>query len=230
MGVEIAEPIINDLSLKYNFTNEGGVGNTYRFLKNIMGLWLIQQCRSTWENDGQNFSYSDMVKMAEEAEPLISIIEPNYEPFLSHGNMPQRIIDFCKDTGQKAPATKGAILRCALESLALKYRWVIERLEEMLKERIYVIHIIGGGCQNTLLCQFAADATQRQVVAGPVEATAIGNVMMQALAKGYVKSIEEARAITRKSFEVTTYEPKIASGWNEAYGRYLEVMEKTVGL
>ena len=230
MGVEITKPIINDLSLKYNFTNEGGVGNTYRFLKNIMGLWLIQQCRSTWENDGQNFSYSDMVKMAEEAEPLVSIIEPNYEPFLSHGNMPQRIIDFCKDTGQKIPETKGAILRCALESLALKYKWVTERLEEMLKERIDVIHVIGGGCQNTLLCQFAADATQRQVVAGPVEATAIGNVMMQALAKGYVKSIEEARAITRKSFEVTMYEPKIASGWNEAYDRYLEVMEKTVGL
>jgi len=230
MGVEIPEPIINKMSLEYNFTNEGGVGNTYRFLKNIMGLWLIQQCRSTWEDDDQVYSYSDMVKMAEEAKPLLSVIEPNYEPFLSHGNMPQRIIDFCKDTGQKVPETKGAILRCALESLALKYRWVLEKLEEMLGKRIDVIHIIGGGCQNKLLCQFAADATQRQVLAGPVEATAIGNIMLQALARGYVKSIAEARELIRRSFEVTTYDPVFASGWDEAYGRYLQVMEKTVGL
>jgi rhamnulokinase len=171
-----------------------------------------------------------MVKMAEEAKPLLSVIEPNYEPFLSHGNMPQRIIDFCKDTGQKVPETKGAILRCALESLALKYRWVLEKLEEMLGKRIDVIHIIGGGCQNKLLCQFAADATQRQVLAGPVEATAIGNIMLQALARGYVKSIAEARELIRRSFEVTTYDPVFASGWDEAYGRYLQVMEKTVGL
>ena len=218
------------MSLEYNFTNEGGVGNTYRFLKNIMGLWLIQQCRSTWEDAGQNYSYSDLVKMAEEAKPLVSVIEPNYEPFLSHGNMPQRIIDFCKDTGQKVPETKGAILRCALESLALKYRWVLEKLEEMLKKHIDVIHIIGGGCQNKLLCQFAANATGRHVIAGPVEATAIGNIMMQALARGYVKSIVEARDLIRRSFDVTVYEPTIASGWDEAYGRYLQVMEKTVGL
>jgi rhamnulokinase len=230
MGVEIAEPIINKMSLEYNFTNEGGVGNTYRFLKNIMGLWLIQQCRSTWEDAGQNYSYSDLVKMAEEAKPLISVIEPNYEPFLSHGNMPQRIIDFCKKTGQIVPETKGAVLRCALESLALKYRWVLEKLEEMLKTHIDVIHIIGGGCQNKLLCQFAADATGRQVIAGPIEATAIGNIMLQALARGYVKSIVEARELIRRSFEVTVYEPTIASGWDEAYGRYLQVMEKTVGL
>jgi rhamnulokinase len=230
MGMEIKEPIINDLSLKYNFTNEGGVGNTYRFLKNITGLWLIQQCKATWEDEGQSFSYSEMVKMAEEAKPLVSIVEPNYEPFLSHGNMPQRIVNFCKETGQTVPETKGAILRCALESLALKYRWGIEKLEEIMGKRIDTIHIIGGGCQNQLLCQFTADATQRQVLAGPVEATAIGNIMMQALAKGYVKSIEEARELIGRSFEVITYMPEMNAGWDDAYDRYLKIAEKTVGL
>jgi len=230
IGVEIVKPIINDLSLKYNFTNEGGVGNTYRFLKNITGLWLIQQCKATWESEGQEFSYSEMVKMAEEAKPLVSIIEPNYEPFLSHGDMPKRIIDFCKDTGQTVPETKGAILRCALESLALKYRWGIEKLEEIIGKRIDTIHIIGGGCQNQLLCQFTADATRRNVLAGPVEATAIGNIIMQALAKGYVKSIEEARELIGRSFEVIRYEPESGSEWDEAYGRYLKIAEKTVGL
>lgn len=230
MGVEIPNPVINESSLKYNFTNEGGVNNSIRFLKNIMGLWLIQQCRSTWEDEGQSFSYSDLVKIAESAKPLVSIIEPNYEPFLSHGNMPLRIIEFCKNTGQPVPETKGAIIRCALESLALKYRWVLERLEEMLGKKITTIHIVGGGCQNQLLCQFTADATQRQVLAGPVEATAIGNIIMQAIARGYIKSLEEARELIRRSFEVKVYDPGFGLEWDSAYSRYLEIMEKTVGL
>jgi len=230
MGAEIPKPIINDSSLKYNFTNEGGVNNSIRFLKNIMGLWLVQQCRSTWEDEGQSYSYSDLVKMAESAKPLVSIIEPNYEPFLSHGNMPLRIIEFCKNTGQPVPETKGAIIRCALESLALKYRWVLEKLEEMLGKKITTIHIVGGGCQNQLLCQFAADATQRQVIAGPIEATAIGNIVMQAIARGYIKSIEDGRELIRRSFEVKVYDPGFGLEWDSAYGRYLEIMEKTVGL
>jgi len=230
MGAEIPKPIINDSSLKYNFTNEGGVNNSIRFLKNIMGLWLVQQCRSTWEDEGQSYSYSDLVKMAESAKPLVSIIEPNYEPFLSHGNMPLRIIEFCKNTGQPVPETKGAIIRCALESLALKYRWVLEKLEEMLGKKITTIHIVGGGCQNQLLCQFAADATQRQVIAGPIEATAIGNIVMQAIARGYIKSIEDGRELIRRSFEVKVYDPGFGLEWDSAYSRYLEIMEKTVGL
>jgi len=230
MGVEIPKPIITARSLEYNFTNEGGVCNTFRFLKNIMGLWLVQECKQTWEDAGESLSYSDLVKMAEEAKPLVSVIEPNYEPFLSLGDMPARIKDFCKQTNQPIPETKGAILRCALESLALKYRWVLERLEEMLGRRLDVIHIVGGGCQNKLLCQLAADATQRQVVAGPVEATAIGNIMMQALTRGFVNSIDEARDLIRRSFDVIVYEPGSAVGWDEAYSRYLEVMEKSVGL
>ncbi len=230
MGAEVSSPIINNSSLKYNFTNEGGVNNSIRFLKNIMGLWLIQQCRSTWEDEGQSFSYSDLVKIAETSKPLVSIIEPNYEPFLSHGNMPLRIIEFCKNTGQPVPENKGAIIRCALESLALKYRWVLEKLEEMLGKKITTIHIVGGGSQNQLLCQFTADATQRQVLAGPVEATAIGNIIMQAIARGYIKSLEEGRELIGRSFEVKVYDPGFGLEWDSAYGRYLEIMEKTVGL
>ena len=230
LGVEIPEPIINDLALKYNFTNEGGVGNTIRFLKNITGLWLIQECRRTWEEAGESLSYDDITKIAEEARPLVSLIEPNYEPFLSPGDMPSRIRDFCKETGQPVPETKGAVVRCALESLALKYRWGVERLEEILGKNLDVIHIIGGGCQNALLCQLTADATGRQVVAGPVEATAIGNIMMQALTTGYVASIAEARDLIRRSFKVITYEPRSVSGWDDAYSRYLEIAEGMVGL
>jgi rhamnulokinase len=230
LGVEIPEPIISDLALKYNFTNEGGVGNTIRFLKNITGLWLVQECRRTWEEAGESLSYDDLARIAEEARPLVSLIEPNYEPFLSPGDMPSRIRDFCKETGQPVPETKGALLRCALESLALKYRWGVERLEEILGRNLDVIHIIGGGCQNTLLCQLTADATGRQVVAGPVEATAIGNIMMQALTTGYVTSIAEARDLIRRSFHVITYEPKPVSGWDDAYSRYLEIAEGMVGL
>jgi len=230
MGVEIKEPIITEQTLEYNFTNEGGVCNTFRFLKNIMGLWLVQECRRTWESEGESFSYSDMVKMGEEAKPLVSIIEPNYEPFLSPGDMPERIKELCRSTRQPVPESKGAIIRCTLESLALKYRWVLEKLEEILGRTLNVIHIVGGGCQNSLLCQLAADATQRKVVAGPVEATAIGNIVMQALANDHLASLEQAREMVHKSFNVITYEPGTRSGWDEAYGRYLEIMEKIVDL
>lgn len=230
MGVEIPEPIITDTILKYNFTNEGGVGDTIRLLKNITGLWLIQECKRTWEDAGESLSYDDLTRIAAEAKPFVSIIEPNYEPFLNPGDMPARIAEFCKNTSQPVPETKGAILRCALESLALKYRWGLEKLEEILGRKLDVIHIIGGGCQNKLLCQLTADATGRLVIAGPVEATAIGNIMMQAITRGYLKSIEAGREMISRSYKVTIYEPEAIPGWDDAYSRYLKIMEKTVGL
>ena len=230
MGVEVPEPVITDATLKYNFTNEGGVGDTIRLLKNITGMWLIQECKRTWEDAGEDLSFDELTAIAAEARPLVSFIEPNYEPFLSPGDMPERIRNFCRETGQPIPETKGAVVRCALESLALKYRWGLERLEEILGRRLNVIHIIGGGCQNKLLCQLAADATGRQIVAGPVEATAIGNIMMQALTTGYVGSIDEARELIGRSFDVVNYEPENVSGWDHAYDRYLEIAEETVGL
>jgi rhamnulokinase len=225
MGAELNQPVINEKSLAYDFTNEGGVQGTFRFLKNIAGLWLVQECRRTWARQGEQLSYSQMTQMATEAAPLQSLIDPDYGEFLKPGDMPARIRDYCMQTGQSVPGNKGAIVRCALESLALKYRWVLERLEETLERRLEPVHIIGGGTQNTLLNQFAADATGRTVVVGPIEATAAGNVIMQAIALGYIPSLKQGRHIVRNSFDVTTYEPSRQLDWDEAYERFLSVMQ-----
>jgi rhamnulokinase len=165
--------------------------------------------------------------MAEQSAPLRSIIDPDHGDFFSPGDMPARIRAFCQKTGQPVPESKGAIVRCALESLALKYRWTLERIEGILGRRLEPIHIVGGGSQNRLLNQFAADATGRQVVAGPVEATAIGNVIVQMMALGHVGSLEEGRQIIRNSFDVVTFEPSGGDEWDEAYGRFLTLMEQS---
>ena len=225
MGAELPEPAINERSLAFDFTNEGGVGGTFRFLKNITGLWLVQECRRTWARQGERFSYDELTALAAEADPLRSFVDPDHESFLRPGDMPARIRAFCQEAGQPVPESRGAVVRCALESLALKYRWVLERLEEILGRRLAPIHIVGGGTQNRLLNQFTADATGRQAVAGPIEATAAGNVITQAMALGYVGSLEEGRQIVRNSFEVTSYEPAGGSEWEEAYGRFLAMME-----
>jgi rhamnulokinase len=223
MGAELAEPVINASSLANNFTNEGGVAGTFRFLKNIMGLWLVQECRRTWVSQGESLSYDELTQMAAEAEPLRSLVDPDDGDFLKPGDMPARIRAFCERTDQPVPKGKGAVVRCALESLALKYRWTLERLEEMLGQHLEPIHIIGGGTQNRLLNQLAADATGRRVVTGPIEATAIGNILVQMMALGHVASIEEGRRVVRTSFDVAAYEPQGGAEWEEAYGRLLEV-------
>ncbi len=229
MGIESDRPIITPDSLSFNFTNEGGVCGTFRVLKNIMGLWLVQECRRVWAQDGIELSYGELTDLAAAAPAFGPLVEPDSHQFLRPGDMPSRIREFCVHTGQKPPETRGEVVRCALESLALKYRWVLEKLEIMYKP-LQTIHIVGGGSQNTLLCQFAADATQRLVVAGPVEATAAGNVLMQALARGQIGSLAEGRDMVRRSFDVTTYEPGPAAGWDEAYGRFLAIMEQTPAL
>jgi rhamnulokinase len=226
MGAELPEPVINEQSLANDFTNEGGVGGTFRFLKNIAGLWLVQECRRTWARQGEEFSYDDLTQMAAQAKPLQSVVDPDYPEFLKPGDMPARIRAFCQMTDQPVPQSKGAAVRCALESLALKYRWVLERLEEILGRRLEPIHIVGGGTQNLLLNQFAADATSRQVVIGPIEATAAGNVITQMMALGHIASLEEGRRIVRNSFDVATYEPAGEPEWDEAYGRFLAMMER----
>ncbi len=223
MGVEIKDPLISDRTLELNFTNEGGVGGTFRFLKNIMGLWLVQESRRTWEREGVTLNYDQITQMAESAPAHISVLDPDDSSFLAPGDMPARIRAFCEKTGQSIPEEKGAIVRCALESLALKYRWVIERLEEVMGRRINVVHIVGGGSQNRLLSQWAADAMNRPVVTGPVEATAAGNILVQAMARGDVGSIAEAREVVRKSFEVVTYDPHPSDQWEDAYQRFLRV-------
>ena len=225
MGIELKEPLISAESQRANFTNEGGACGTIRFLKNIMGLWLVQECRRTWLRQGREFDYSQLTQMAEAAPAFGSLIDPDAPAFLSPTDMPQAIRTFCISTGQTPPATEGETVRCCLESLTLKYRWALERLEEFQGKPISTLHILGGGTQNRLLCQLTADATQRVVIAGPVEATAIGNVLIQALGTGYIASLEQAREVVRRSFTLDTYLPASNHArWDEVYGRFLSLL------
>jgi len=224
MGVESPQPVINDAVMKHNFTNEGGVGGTTRLLKNITGLWLVQECRRAWNHAGANLDWEAINRLSASASPLRSLIDPDAPDFLAPGDMPEAIRAFCGKTGQPVPDDKGAIVRCALESLALKSRRVLAMCEELGGGRIETIHIIGGGTKNRQLCQFIADACGRRVVAGPVEATATGNVMMQAVAAGDVGSIAEAREVIRRSFPVDQYEPTNTAAWDEAYERFAKLI------
>jgi rhamnulokinase len=220
MGVEIDQPVLTDQALAYNFTNEGGVGGTVRLLKNIMGLWIVQECRRSWERAGQSYSYEELVRLATEAPAFASLVNPDDPMFLLPPNMPNALADFCRRTGQPAPTGPGPVVRCALESLALAYRWVFDRLEGLLGRRLDAVHVVGGGSQNGLLCQMTADACDRPVVAGPLEATAIGNVLMQAIGLGILGSLAEAREVVRTSFDVKTYTPQNPQAWHGPYERF----------
>ena len=220
LGMELDAPRVTPEAEHLNYTNEGGVGNTIRFLKNIMGLWLVQESRATWKRQGQEYSFSELGTLAADAAPFQSLINPNHDSFIAPGDMPVRIQDFCRRTGQKVPATPGEIVRCALESLALRYRQTIEELEHLTGERIQVLHLVGGGSQDKLLNQFTADAIRRPVIAGPVEATAIGNLICQAMATGDIPNLTKAREVVRNSFETKTYEPQDSAAWDAAYARY----------
>ena len=224
LGIESPAPVINDKVLQLNFTNEGGVGNTIRLLKNITGLWLVQECRRIWNQAGRGWQWEDLNRMSAAAASLVSFINPDSREFLAPDNMPEAIRAFCRQTGQTVPADEGAVLRCALDSIAMKFRHVLAMCEELAGGRIETIHIVGGGTKNRLLCQAAADASGRRVVAGPVEATAIGNLMVQAIADGSVGSIAEARDVIRNSFDVEEYEPKNTAAWDEAFPRFLKVI------
>ncbi len=225
MGAEIRDPIINDLSLRYNFTNEGGVYGTFRFLKNIMGLWLVQECRRTWAAQGDEYDYGEMTEMAAAAPASGPLVDPDADDFFAPGDMPSRIAAFCERTGQKVPGTHGEMLRCALESMALKYRRTLRQLEEMLGYELDTLHIVGGGSQNTLLNQLAADATGCTVLTGPIEATAAGNVLVQAIATGHLDSLDAGREVVRRSFPIERYEPNPSPEWDAAYERFMEIVE-----
>jgi rhamnulokinase len=220
LGVEIPRPVINEATLAGNFTNEGGVVGTTRLLKNIMGLWLVQECRRTWARLGKEYSYDDLIKMAKAARPFATLVEPDDPTFLAPGDMPARLAAFATRTGQPVPGDEGAFVRCALESLALKYRWTIRRIEQILGTKIRTVHVVGGGARNALLCQFTADACGIPVQAGPIEATAAGNVLLQAMARGRIGSLTEARAIVAASFPVDVYEPQDVAAWEDAAGRF----------
>ena len=192
LGVEVPRPVINVETMRYNFTNEGGVAGTTRLLKNIMGLWLVQESRRTWARAGQEMSYEELTARAQVAPAFAALVDPDDASFLAPGDMPSRLASFCTQTAQKPPRDEGALIRCCLESLALKYRWTIKRLESILGTTIKTIHMVGGGAKNTLLCQFTADACGRPVHAGPVEATAIGNILMQTVGRRKLGSIAES--------------------------------------
>jgi rhamnulokinase len=225
LGVELDQPVINDKSLKYNYTNEGGVGGTIRFLKNIMGLWLVQECRRHWQKEGNDYSYAELTRMAAASPTLVSLIDPDHAPFGAPGEMPRKIVEYCRQTKQPTPENVGGFVRTCLDSLALTYRYRLDGLEEVLGRRIDVIHIVGGGVQNELLSQMTADACNRPVVAGPVEATAAGNILVQAMATGDVKSLSDARQIVRDSFDVKRYEPSGKAEWQTAYARFRELVQ-----
>jgi rhamnulokinase len=218
MGVELDEPLINDAVLAYNLTNEVGAAGKIRLLKNIAGLWLLQECRRAWAIEGNEYSYAQLAEMAGAARPFRAVIQPDI--FIEPGRLPERIADYCRKTGQEVPEQPGEMCRSILESLALRYRQVLEGLEAILGRRIAVIHIVGGGSQNQVLNQFVADATGREVIAGPAEATAAGNVLIQAMGSGLLGGLKEVREVVRRSFPLRRLEPRHTGAWDDAYERF----------
>ncbi len=221
LGIETPGPVMNERARAFELGNEVGVLGTMRPLKNISGLWLVQQCRATWEAEGDSFSYSELTRLAETSTSFSALIDPDDPSFTPAGDMPSRVVDFCLTTGQEPPRTRGEMVRTILESLALRYRMVQEAIEGIIEERKETLHIVGGGGQNLLLNQFTANAVGRKVVVGPVEATAAGNILMQMFSDGEISSLAEGREIVRRSFEPTTYLPEDTDEWDEAYERFL---------
>jgi rhamnulokinase len=220
MGVERDKPVINDTARELNFTNEVGYGGSIRLLKNISGLWLLQECRRIW---GQ-FDYAELTALAANELSFRSIINPADERFLSPTNMPDSIAAFCRETDQPMPETPGQYTRCIFESLALLYHHTLKQIEKLTGDKIEVLHVVGGGSKNQLLNQFTADACQVDVLAGPVEATALGNIMIQAITLGEVADLSSAREVIRANFELVRYQAKNPALWNEAYGRFEKLL------
>jgi rhamnulokinase len=225
IGTELDAPIVTPEALKLNFTNEGGVNGTTRLLKNVMGLWMLQGCRNSWRTQGQNADYRELVELAARGPTFTHLVDPDDESFLRATNMPTAIDDFCRKTNQPAPSSQGAYVRCVLESLALKYRTVLRNLEQLCGKRIEQIRVIGGGSKNRLLNQFTADATGLRVLAGPAEATALGNVAVQILATGAASSLKEVRAIVDRSFPTDVFNPIDPGQWDGQAKRFQHYSE-----
>ena len=223
-GTELDKPIVNETSMNINITNEGGFDGSTGFLKNIIGLWLIQESRRQWKREGKEYSYADLEKLALAAEPFKCFIDPDAPEFVPHGNIPERVREFCRKTGQYVPETVGEIMRCIYESLAMKYRLTFEKLRECTERDYPVIHVIGGGTKDGLLCQMTANSCDRTVKARPIEATVMGNVAVQLMSDGSVENIGQARKIVAESSELKTFEPKDTDKWAEAYEDFLKVV------
>lgn len=222
VGLETKQPFLGPDALAADVTNEGGLNGRLRLLSNVVGLWLVQQCRATWQKAGQEYDYSDLVQLAEEAPPFSAFIDPNSPEFIIPGDHPDLVRAFCAKTGQPVPENEGAVIRVILESLALEYRLVIDQLVSLTGEDIEVIHILGGGSQNQLLNQMTANATGRPVVAGPIEATVLGNALVQLISLGEFKDLQEARQMVAQSGQLSRFEPQQTTAWEEAYRRYKE--------
>ena len=224
LGIESAVPIVSEKSLAMNFTNEGGVEGTTRFLKNIMGMWLIQECKRIWDEE-KELDWSEIVNLSNRAKPFACFINPDDSMFLNPGNMPQAVQEFCKNTNQPVPETKGEIARCIYDSLVLKYKYTIGQIEQVTGKTIDKLHIIGGGANNKIMNQLTADATGIPVLAGPTEATATGNIMIQAKALGAVHSLSEIRTLIKDSFDVVEYLPSPKLNWEAAYKKFLTLID-----
>ncbi len=226
LGLELDRPIINDKMRALNYTNEGGINNNVRLLKNIMGLWINQECKRHWEKMGETVSFDELDGGAMAAKPFACIIDVDDQRFFEPNNMPVKIQEYCAETGQYVPQTKGEIVRCIMESLALKYRQAIEGLEEIAGYKIPALHIVGGGCKNKILSRFTANAINRPVYAGPIEATAIGNLAAQLLSLGEIGSLSQAREVIRNSFPIEEYVPDAPAEWDAAYETLLKLQQK----
>ncbi len=224
LGLEVDEPIINDAAYEANLTNEGGFDGKYRLLKNIAGMWLIQQCRRTWKEEGRDLEYGQLAALSHDAKPFQSLIDPDDASFIAPGDMPSRIREYCQRTGQPVPQTDGEITRCIYESLALKYRLVLELLTNVSGQQVEVLHIIGGGSKNALLNQMTADATGLCVIAGPTEATAIGNALVQLISLGELAGLDDARTLLSKSADTQEYQPQNQSSWDEPFDRFKRLL------
>lgn len=224
MGVELNKASLSARTQELNLTNEGGLDGTYRLLKNIMGLWLVQQCKRSFDACGKSYDYAQLAKLAAKAPALRSLVDPDDPRFLNPPDMPKAMGDFCRQSGQPVPETVGQLVRCAYESLALKYRQVLGWLEELTGNRIEVVHIVGGGSKSEILNQFTADACQRPVVAGPVEATAMGNLLVQARSSGELSSLADIRAVVRRSGKVISYQPGRPGPWDAAAHRFARLL------
>ena len=225
MGKELADPCTSELAYKYDVTNEGGAERKIRFLKNIMGLWIEQESRRQWQRQGEDVSFNELSDAAVASEPLKCLINPDDLSFQTPGNMPRRIQEYCEKTGQYVPQTKGEIVRCIFDSLALCYRRTIEAMDDITGKKTPFINIVGGGTKEEPLCKFTADACGRPVYTGPVEATALGNIAIQAIASGEIKDVKEARQVIANSFEIKYFEPKNTEMWDAGYEKFLKLVE-----
>lgn len=223
-GTELDEPIINENSLEMNITNEGGCEGKIGFLKNIIGLWLIQESRRYWNRNGNDYSYADLEKLALATEPFKCFIDPDAPEFVPMGNIPERVREYCRKTNQYVPETVGEIMRCIYESLAMKYRFTFDNLKECTGKDYNCIHVIGGGVKDGLLCGMTASSCNVAVKAGPIEATVLGNIAVQLLAQGCVNSVAEARKVIAESESIKEYAPANADEWAKAYQRFKAII------